>query len=166
MPDFLNRPATPLPSQSDFDPIGCGLDAQCAWRNFGGLSLADAYAKFIEVPESYQEDFMFMGNRAFAYYFPVVDRYLRSVSLAPDDLGDCEASIIGSAIAYQLHPGHAPFSADLLSEIESLHAFVVQNISRYAVTPKDQQRIRREWKQVAEAIQRCRAIPSPRVGSA
>lgn len=75
MTAFLHRPPTPLPSQSDFDPVGCDLDAQSAWQTFGGLGLAEAYAKFLQVPESYQEDFMFMGSRAFAYYFPVVDRY-------------------------------------------------------------------------------------------
>lgn len=99
---------------------------------------------------------MFMGSRAFAYYFPVVDRYLRTVSLAPDDLGDCEAAILGSGIAYQLHPDHAPFPADLLSEIESLHAFVIQNIHRYTATPEDLQNILREWTHVAEAIQQIR----------
>ena len=149
---FLHRPSSPLPSETDFDPVGCDLDAQCAWKNFGGLTMAEAYEKFLTVPESYQEDFMFMGSRAFAYYFPVIDRYLRTVSLPRGDLGDCEASILGSAIANQLHPGHAPIPAGLLREIESLHAFVTQNIARYAATPKDQQRIRREWKHVAAAL--------------
>lgn len=149
---FLDRPSSPLPSQSDFDPVGCDLDAQSAWNNFGGLTMAEAYEKFLTVPESYQEDFMFMGSRAFAYYFPVVDRYLRTVSLAPSDLGDCEASILGSAIANQLHPNHAPLPASLLREIENLHAFVTQNVPRYAATPKDERRIRREWKHVVEAL--------------
>jgi len=158
MTGFLHRPPTPLPSQSDFDPFEGDLDAQSAWRTFGGLSLADAYAKFLQVPERYQEDFMFMGSRAFAYYFPVVDRYLRTVSLTPDDLGDCEAAILGSDIAYQLNPKLAPFSADLLSEIESLHAFVIQNIHRYTATPDDRKNILRTWTHVAEAIRQCRCI--------
>lgn len=158
MTGFLHRPPTPLPSQSDFDPFGGDLDAQSAWRTFGGLSLADAYAKFLNVPESYQEDFMFMGSRAFAYYFPVVDLYLRTVSLAPDDLGDCEAAILGSDISYQLNPKHAPFSAELLEEIESLHTFVIQNLHRYTAAPEDRQNILRKWTQVAEAVQQCRRL--------
>jgi hypothetical protein len=149
---FLYGPSNSLPVEADFDPIGCDLDAQCAWKNFGGLTMAEAYETFLTVPESYQEDFMFMGSRAFAYYFPVVDRYLRTVSLPRGDLGDCEASILGSAVTNQLHPGHAAIPTSLLREIESLHAFVTQNIARYAATPKDERRIRREWKHVAAAL--------------
>lgn len=158
MDALLPRPAAPLPSQSDFDPSGGDLDAQSAWKNFGGHTLAEAYAKFLTVPEVYQEDFMFMGYRAFAYYFPVVDYYLRSVSLAPDDLGDCEAAMLGSGITNQLSAKNVACSAGLIREIESLHTFVIQNVARYAATPKDERRIRREWKHVAVAIHHHRSV--------
>ncbi|MBL8820867.1 MAG: hypothetical protein JNL96_20010 [Planctomycetaceae bacterium] len=71
-------PEIPLPTEADFDPYGGDLDAQCAWRNFGGLTLDEATNKFRERPEIYQEDFMFMGGKAFAFYFPVVEAYLRN----------------------------------------------------------------------------------------
>lgn len=37
----------------------------------------------------YQEDFMFMGGKAFAFYFPVVEKYLRSnaVHVSPTRIG-------------------------------------------------------------------------------
>jgi hypothetical protein len=47
------------------------------WRIF----LDEAYARFCERPEYYHEDFMFMGGIAFAYYFPVIEKYVRN---APD----------------------------------------------------------------------------------
>src|SRR4051812_25393352 len=87
------RAHLPLPSQSDFCN-GVGGDAGDAWRNFGGLSLDAAYQKFTECPESYQEDFMWMFPRAFEYYYPVVDRYLRTVC-ATDEHGDCQTWILG-----------------------------------------------------------------------
>jgi hypothetical protein len=66
-----------LPTESDFlEDHGC-LDAQCAWKNFGGLTLDQAYERFCDNPLHYQEDFMFMGEPAFTFYFPVLDRYVR-----------------------------------------------------------------------------------------
>ncbi|MEM7010678.1 MAG: hypothetical protein AAF585_04260 [Verrucomicrobiota bacterium] len=70
----LNRPPAPLPTENDFDPFGGDLDAQCAWKHFGELSLNQAYDIFVSAPNIYQEDFMFMGAVAFDYYFPVIDR--------------------------------------------------------------------------------------------
>ncbi|MEM7232007.1 MAG: hypothetical protein AAF517_07535, partial [Planctomycetota bacterium] len=67
----------PLPTQADFDPWDGDLDAGHAWKEFGGLSVDEALAKFLENPGYHQESFMFMGGVAFAFYFPVVDRYLR-----------------------------------------------------------------------------------------
>jgi hypothetical protein len=81
-----------LPTEQDFDPWGGDLDAQCAWRNFGGLAIDRAKAKFRENPLLYQEDFMFMGTKAFAYYFPVIEEYLRTI---PDGIRD-ERSLLVS----------------------------------------------------------------------
>lgn len=44
-----------LPSERDFDPYGGDLDAQCAWRNFGGLTLEEAIRRFRERPEIYKK---------------------------------------------------------------------------------------------------------------
>ena len=68
-----------LPTAEDFTGIPnpeCG-DAFCAWKNFGGLTIDEAYQKFCEFPDCSQEDFMFMGDNAFIFYFPVIDRYVR-----------------------------------------------------------------------------------------
>ena len=64
------------PTMADFDPYDGCLDALNAWKNFGGLSRTKAYERFCESPGSFQEDFMFMGGVAFAYYYPVLEQYI------------------------------------------------------------------------------------------
>ena len=58
------------------------LDGFHAWKNFGGLTMEVAYIKFCENPDCYQEDFMWMGPRAFAFYFPVINRFIREEECA------------------------------------------------------------------------------------
>jgi hypothetical protein len=48
--------------------------------------LEQAHVRFCSAPEVYQEDFMFMGCRAFHFYFPVIDEYLRAAP-APGSAG-------------------------------------------------------------------------------
>jgi hypothetical protein len=115
--EFLPRPDGPLPTARDFDPYRGDLDAKWAWDNFGGLSIERAYEVFIERPEIYQEDFMFMGGRAFEYYFPVIDRYLREVKVDRDTLGDCEAWILGAVIVAQIDSKGAKRTKRFLEEI-------------------------------------------------
>ena len=64
------------PDKASFVPHAGDLDALYAWEHFGGLTRAAAFAKFCESPEYYQEDFMFMGGPAFAYHYPVIERYV------------------------------------------------------------------------------------------
>ncbi len=61
------------PEPSDFFVSEDDLDCRTAWENFGGLNLPQAYDRFCKNPHYYQEDFMFMGGKAFAYYFPVIE---------------------------------------------------------------------------------------------
>ncbi len=65
--------ASPLPTERDFNPLSDTTDAKCAWENFGRLSRVKAYERFLEHPLNFQEDFMFMGGVAFAYYYPVIE---------------------------------------------------------------------------------------------
>lgn len=143
----LHRPSTPLPGESDFDPFGGDLDARCAWKNFGGLSLKQAYERFISAPEIYQEDFMFMGPVAFDYYFPIIDCYVREVS-GSEDGDDCEVSILGSGVAAQFDWKAGRASDQLIREIADLSSYVLTHIDQYSPVAKDQRRIIREWKKV------------------
>ncbi|WP_146443930.1 hypothetical protein [Botrimarina colliarenosi] len=67
----------PLPTEADFLLNDGGPVPQEAWKNFGGLSLEQAYEKFCDRAYLYSQDFEFMGERAFAYYYEVLDRYVR-----------------------------------------------------------------------------------------
>ena len=94
---------TKLPTVEEFTestPPEEDLDGFCAWKNFGGLDLEAAYEKFLTAPEVYQEDFMFMGARAFRFYFPVIDRYLRTVEGPQHQFGE-EAWILGCVMRQQ-----------------------------------------------------------------
>lgn len=146
-------PQTYLPSQKDFDPWGGNLDAQSAWQNFGGLDLDAAYRRFIENPSYYQEDFMFMGPRAFAFYFPVVDRYLREVrNDDPLELGDSQAWILGEGVRSQIKESRSSVDAELFARIASLARYMLEHIHQYAHQPKDQKRVRASWTSVEKAL--------------
>lgn len=66
-----------IPTEADFLMNDGGLISQEAWKNFGGLSLDAAYERFCDRPYLYSQDFEFMGERAFAYHYDVLDRYIR-----------------------------------------------------------------------------------------
>ena len=138
----------PLPVQTDF----CrelGGDTGYAWRNFGGLSLEDAYQKLLECPVIYQEDFMWMFPRAFEYYYPVVDRYLREAWVTDSDChfdGGCQAWILGCGLESQFHWADGSRPPDyVVAEIRALAQFVHQHLSRYSTDPIEQQRIDDCW---------------------
>ncbi|HBE72079.1 MAG TPA: hypothetical protein DDW52_28410 [Planctomycetaceae bacterium] len=96
------RPMKELPSQTDFDPTGCDLDGQCAWSHFGGETLDQAFSRFNECPENYQEDFMFMGTVAFRFYFPVIDRFLRqTIEIPVAKRLDRQSWILAQCLAHQ-----------------------------------------------------------------
>lgn len=140
-----------MPSEVDFDPYGGCLDAQSAWEDFGGLSIRQVYDLFMTNTICYQENFMFMGSRAFEYYLPVIDRYLREVSYE-DELDDCEAAILGSAVAVQFEWKGSHLSPRTVAEIEELSAFVMENRDRYSPLPSELERIEIEWNRVDENI--------------
>jgi hypothetical protein len=149
----LQRPDGPLPSQEDF---GFGPDQTYAWKNFGNLTLSEAWERFIEFPRTYQEDFMFMGSAAFAYYFPVIDKYLREVR--PDEFNDgCSAWILGCGVRSQFRwaDGHKP-SPQVVEEIRELSTFVRENTTRFSDDPAEQDRIRASWCEVDEEVAACR----------
>ena len=141
-----------LPGEKDFDPWGGCLDAQSAWKNFGGLTLADAYAKFCDRPEIYQEDFMFMGCGAFHYYFPALEAYLRGITSSGDG-DDCEAPIIGAAIEAQFDWRGAIISAPLRDRIAALCSFVLSHVERFASSEADRRRIIESWSKLKHRLE-------------
>ena len=140
-----------LPTKKDFDPFGGCLDAQSAWRNFGGLSIAEALTLLRDNPIRYQEDFMFMGGRAFVFYFPVIDTYLREFQLTEHE-DDSQAAILGSCVAAQLRWPTASHLAFIHSAIRSLADYVCSHTHMLAADPDEQRRIARDWQPVYHSL--------------
>jgi hypothetical protein len=126
------------------------LDGFCAWQNFGGLTVDEAYQKFCDKSETYQEDFMFMGDAAFVFYFPVVDRYIREKE--PDYEFDCETHILGHCIGAHVSEKHSSVRP-LYDQIVKLCYFVLQGLKN--VTPDAKrgyspQEIKGVWTELVE----------------
>lgn len=138
-----------FPTENDFDPAHGNLDAKRAWRNFGGLAVAAAHARFRENPEYYQEDFMFMGPRAFQFYFPVIDRFLREHQ-STDEGDDGQAWILGQGIMFQLKERQ---DDSLFPAVTALASFVRSNLSRYGTGAECRQRVDQGWQQVQVALE-------------
>lgn len=121
-----------LPTERDFAPSGA-LDEQCAWRHFGGLTLEEAYGKFASAPESYQEDFMSMGGKAFAYYFPVIDRFLRAtVEIPLAQRGDRQSWILPLCILSQFDGRNRKYVSKLKPSVLDLCEFMLAHLEHFA----------------------------------
>jgi hypothetical protein len=149
----LPRPKAPLPDPHDFGADEkWALDARSAWDHFGKLTLSQAWELFSKNPLHYQEDFMFMGPVAFAYYFPVLDRHLREAR-PTDEYDDCEAWIIGCSVEDQLESGHH-FGKGFFQEVADLAAYMKGFVERFGL--EDGANVTRVWEKVEAAAGKCR----------
>jgi hypothetical protein len=154
------RRSESLPRASDFDHTGCDLDGQEAIRIFCGMPLEQAYNVFMEHPEIHIENFMHMGAKAFAYYFPVIDRYLRETR-SNCKLADCNTDILASVIEIRLDDITLTRSAELLLEIRSLTDFVQAYSSRFSGSKITRKRIRDKWARIAVKLAQCEQAVTP-----
>jgi hypothetical protein len=61
----------------DISPTnGLDLDEKCAADHFFGLTIDQAFDTFAGHPEYYLADFLYMGDKAFGYYFPIVIKHI------------------------------------------------------------------------------------------
>ena len=150
-----------LPGERDFDPHEGDLDAQVAWENFGGLSLSEAFQKFQENPEIHQEDFMFMGGKAFAYYFPVLERYLlvTPVWYENDGVVWCQILGLGAAIQFQFTENSPREVQQLVQRVSALIEHVKEAVdlsahSRhpYYSDPEIYEHVIEEWDQLEQHL--------------
>lgn len=143
-----------LPGEADFDPYGGCLDAQCAWDHFGGLSLTEAHLKFCEHPDLYQEDFMFMGGAAFAYYFPVIERYIRESQVDAEFGIDVEAMwILAHCIKNQIEVSGPRHLEHLRERIDALVDHVRRHPSQYSTELEEQNHVDSAWAELQAALQ-------------
>lgn len=140
----------PLPSEHDFDPFGGCLDAQSAWRHFGGLTRTQANERFQENPLRYQEDFMFMGGVAFAYYYPVIERFLCDARVA-DECVDRQAWILAWGIMIQFRTNGGQLR-HLVPPILALAKHVRNNLAAYDPWEGEQVRIDTAWNELESSI--------------
>ena len=142
-----------LPTKQDFGATAGCLDAFEAWKNFGGLTLDEAYEKFCQAPETYQEDFMWMGGAAFAYYLPLVERYLRETTLDPNETyepyeqAEVESIwILASCLETQIASPDLPGRDAIRLRLLDLAKHIRTNLSSYAADPDRQQEVDAAWK--------------------
>lgn len=146
-----------LPTESDFVEHPEDLDQIFAWRHFGRLTLDEAKARFAEMPIAYQEDFMAMGTNAFAFYFPVIDWWLRSVPEDEDPYDDSEAWILAKGLECQFRPDAAKRLRPLIPAVLDLAAHVTANVRRFG-DEDDQQRVHQAWTKLVDHV---RSLESP-----
>lgn len=136
-----------LPGEHDFSPFG-DLDSQSAWKHFGRLTLVQANEKFRENPLYYQEDFMFMGGGAFAYYFPVIDRYIRD-ALDSIEYVSNELLILAHCIRFQFEVDDISKVRHIIGDVLSLSAFVISNIRRFGLDEVEAERVLVAWEELS-----------------
>jgi hypothetical protein len=74
-----------LPSAKDISPTGgLDLDEKLALKNFHGKNVKEASDMVFENAFYYQDNFMCMGKKAFAFYFPIYCDYLKSEKSSQD----------------------------------------------------------------------------------
>ncbi len=142
-----------LPRESDFYTHGGDLDGQHAWKCFGGLTLEQARQKFLGNPEFHQEDFMFMGGKAFAYYFPVIEEYLKSGAVG-DSSSDYQMWILSYAIKNHFDGVDLQYVRHLIPRVLSLAECVVSNnvrINRYDC--EERERVAKGWEDLVRLIE-------------
>ena len=141
------------PTMADFDPYDGCLDALNAWKNFGGLSRTEAYERFCELPGTYQEDFMFMGGVAFAYYYPVLERYILESRVAEHDDNDIEAMLIlAYCIKTQFESKDTRSVQHLRQRILGLVTHVRNNLAQYCRDSDGQNSLGKAWHDLESSL--------------
>lgn len=87
---------------------------------------------------------MFMGGRAFAYYYPVIDAYLRSI---PDieSCDDHQACILAHGIKQQFESENLPHVRHLAPRVIELANFVTENSRRFGNDDEERRRVTDAW---------------------
>jgi hypothetical protein len=138
-----------LPTENDFDPWGGKPEAQNAWKHFGGLTLDEAHSKFCSSPHYYQEDFLFMGGKAFAFYFPVIEKYL--LEFSPEKFILSEAWILARAIMFHFDEKELPDVLHLAARVQHLADFVKANIDLFQ-DPECDLNVAEAWQELDNRI--------------
>jgi hypothetical protein len=137
-----------LPTREDFG--GDHPDIRWAWQEFGGKSLEEAYAHFCDDADNRQEQFMWMGERAFRFYYPVIDRYLRNVKPDREDYERTPAWILAQCV--QTHFDQHEDMSGLHDSIISLCHYVCAHLDHYSGSDSQREEIRLAWTDLREQV--------------
>ena len=95
---------------------------------------------------------MFMGTAAFAYYFPVLEKFLHNVPDIEHD-GDNEAWIISRGILTQFNSKDTSKIEHLKRRAIDLAKYVLDNIGRFGGDDKERKRVTNSWQQLIEQLE-------------
>lgn len=87
---------------------------------------------------------MWMGANAFAYYYPVIERYLIEFQLSPDN-DDAAAWILACGIKMQFRPTKPECLQSLVARIAELARWIRSNAQRFSYDDHERHRIANEW---------------------
>ena len=62
-----------IPTAKEINPYPGDLDGEWAVKNWFGKTIEDGISMYMKSPGSYNEDFMYLGEVAFNYYFDAIN---------------------------------------------------------------------------------------------
>jgi hypothetical protein len=121
-----------LPTCDDINPFR-DLDGARAERDLLGKPVEAMPDLLSENSLHYQEHFLWMGPRAFVYYFPAAKRYLLSEAAIGDiDFANCMCGNLELRLANDWNDIRPSFP-----EIQSFSEAVLADIARFDIEPDD-----------------------------
>ena len=115
-----------MPTRDDFNAYG-SLDETTACNHFYNKTLAEAEALFRDNSLTYCQDFMWMGAKAFNFYFDAIINYLQSDESSGDsDIVNC----LPSVIEYRLSEGGL---SESIPRIRVLIDYVIKRYGKFEV---------------------------------
>lgn len=124
-------PGPGLPTREDFIPHG-DLDEQWAYKRYGGRTLDEVRAIVAENWFAEQENFMWMGIRAFCFYLPAFFDYFEKRDFDCQEIrmlcSDCRFRVED----FQRQPALRPCAAKVLDGLVRVTALFESDLQRVA----------------------------------
>ena len=96
---------------------------------------------------------MFMGGKAFAFYYPVIDQFLRkTLELPVDERGDRQSWILPKCIRGQFDGTNRRYVAGLKPSVLKLCDFILQHIEYFVDDWDDLSEIETNWRELQEHV--------------
>lgn len=142
---MTDEPTGDLPSERDINVHG-SLDEVVAAEHFLGASIEQAEVLFRTDSGRYQEDLMWMGPRAFAYYLQAAIQYLRSEHSA----GDVEfVAALLDVVRFRRDEEEFGLASGPVTELVS---YVTRNIDKFAVDGDDGDDLLADYRQLRDEL--------------